>query len=175
MLQKGKIMRKIGLWIVLGCWLCAGAIVASAGTRKAGLWELTTTMTWQQSPTIPGTEGDALKGGTHTKDVCLTQEMIDTYGALLPQSRGQCSIANKVVKPGGMTADWVCTGMMSGKGALESSWTDTEHAKGKVHFVGTFLVGSELQPVEWTTESTSVFKSADCGLVKPQSLPGKRH
>jgi hypothetical protein len=167
-------MRKAKLWIALTCWMFAATTLASAGTRKAGLWELTTTTTWQKSPSIPGAEGDALRGGTRTREVCLTQEMIDLYGALLPQSRGQCTLANKVVKSGSITADWVCTGMMSGKGALQSTWTDTEHETGKVHFVGTFQVGTELQPVEWTTESSSVFKNASCGGVKPLPLPTSR-
>jgi hypothetical protein len=60
---------------------------------------------------------------------------------------------------------------MSGKGALKSTWSDTEHETGTLHFAGTFQVGSEAQPIEWTTESTSVFKSADCGSVQPPALP----
>lgn len=148
-------------------------MAAQAATRKAGLWTITTTMTWQKSPFIPGTVEGPAKGGTHSSDVCLTQEMIDQWGALLPQARGQCTIANKVMVQGGMNAEWVCTGRMTGKGSLETLWTDLDHAKGKVHFVGTFLVGNDQKPIEWTTESTSVFKSADCGGVKPPPLPDR--
>lgn len=173
--EKGKIMRGVSNYLALGCLLFAGTIPSSAATRKAGLWEMTTTTTWQRSPSIPGSSNDTLKGGTHTSQVCLTQEMIDQYGALLPQSRGQCSIANKVLLPGTITADWVCTGTMSGKGALESKWADTEHATGTVHFIGTFLVGSEAQPIEWTTDSTATFKGPSCGGIKPPNLPAKRH
>jgi len=165
-------MRRIRLAIALVC-LIALPPLDWAETRKAGLWEMTTTMTWQKSPFIAGTVGGPAMGGTHTTQVCLTQEMIDKYGALLPQSRGQCRVANKVMKPGGLNADWVCTGRMSGKGDLDSLWTDLEHSKSTVHFVGTFLVGSEEKPIEWTTESTAAFKSADCGSVKPLPLPEK--
>jgi hypothetical protein len=168
-------MHKTRLWVALVCGLFAITVFAWAGTGKAGLWEITTTTKWQRSPFAPGTAGDPARGGTHTTQVCLTQEMIDDYGALLPQSRGQCTIANKLLRPGGMTADWVCTGKMAGKGALESNWSDLEHATGKVHFVGTLQVGGGKEPVEWTTESTSVFKSADCGSVKPVPLPEVRH
>jgi len=157
--------------ILLVCLLCAGTIIAVAGTRKAGLWETTTTTTWQKAPSVPGTTSDGLKGGTHTTQACLTQEMIDKYGALLPQSRGNCSIQNKVINPGIITADWVCTGKMSGKGTLESTWTDAEHSTGRVHFVGTFAVGTEQQPIEWTTVSTSVFKGENCGAIQPATLP----
>ena len=168
-------MRNSRLWIAFGFWLCAGAIMASAGTRKAGLWETTTTTTWQEAPSIPKSEGKPLVGGTHTTQVCLTQEMIDKYGALLPQSRGECSLENKVITPGNVTADYICSGRMSGKGALESTWTDAEHVKGKIHFIGTIQVGSEAQPVEWTTESISVFKSSDCSAIQPSKLPSAAH
>ncbi len=164
-------MRNSRLWILFGFWLCAGSVVASAETRKAGLWEMTTTTTWQKAPAIPGPEGNAIGSGPHTAQVCLTQEMIDKYGALLPHSRGQCTIVNKVVAPGTVSADYVCTGTMSGKGALESKWSDSEHSKGSIHFVGTIQAGLESQPIEWTTETTTVFKSADCGGIKPPSLP----
>jgi len=168
-------VRKVYLCTGLICLLYAGTLLAWAATRKAGLWELTTTMTWQRSPSVPGTTGEPFKGGTHTTQVCLTQEMIDKYGALLPQSRGQCAMANKVITPGTVTADWVCTGLMSGKGALESKWSDSDHARSKVHFTGTFQVGSEMEPIEWTTESTATFKSEQCGNIKPQALPAGRH
>jgi hypothetical protein len=162
-------------WIAFGLVLSTGAVILSAQSRKAGLWEITTTMTWQKAPSVPGAEGSRLMGGTHTAKVCLTPQMIDKYGALLPQSRGQCSIANKVILPGSISADYVCQGIMTGKGALKSTWSDTEHEMGTLHFTGTFQVGAEAQPVEWTTESTSVFKSADCGSVKPAALPGPSH
>lgn len=172
-------MRKALLWVAFLCWLGAAykharSEAKQAETRKAGLWTITTTMTWQKSPFVPGSMGGPAKTGTHSNDVCLTQEMIDQWGALLPQSRGQCRVANKVMVLGGMTADWVCMGKMSGQGALESNWSDLEHAKGKVHFVGTLLVGNEKKPIEWTTESTSVFKSADCGSIQPPPLPERK-
>ena len=168
-------MCKIRLCTALACGLFAITVFAWSETREAGLWEMTTTTTWQRTPFAPGTAGNPAIGGTHTTQVCLTQDMIDNYGALLPQSRGQCVIANKLMKPGGMTADWVCTGRMSGKGALESMWTDPKHVRNKVHFEGTIQEESGRNPVEWTTESTSVFKSADCGSVKPLPLPESRH
>jgi hypothetical protein len=60
---------------------------------------------------------------------------------------------------------------MSGHGDLESSWTDGNVAKGKVHFVGTMQAGPNSMPVEWTVVSTSVYKGPDCGSVKPMPMP----
>src|SRR5271154_2972138 len=126
--------------ITMVCCFLTVTVVASAQTRKPGLWELTTTMTWQQSPFPAGTAGAPGGGVPHTTEVCFTQQMIDKYGAVLPQNRG-CQVINVVKKSNSMTADMVCSGAMSGKGNLESSWTDGEHATGKIHFVGSMQVG----------------------------------
>ena len=141
------------------------AMVLWAQSRKPGLWEVTSNQVWQQSPFPAGMEKQ-MGGGPHTMQVCLTQEEIDKYGAIMPQQGRSCSVNNVVQKPNGMTADLECTGPMSGKGAVESSWDEPDHAKGKVHFVGTMRGG---KPIEWTVESTSVYKGPDCGNVKPFS------
>jgi hypothetical protein len=153
--------------------LFALAIVALAqAVRKPGLWEMTSTMTYQQSPFPPGMPASALAAmsAPHTTQVCLTQAMIDKYGAPVSQNR-DCQITNVVMKPTGMTAEMVCTGRMSGHGEMESSWTDGNVAKGKVHFIGTMVSGPNSMPVEWTIMSTSVYKGPDCGSVKPMPMP----
>jgi hypothetical protein len=166
-------MRNTRRWIAVGCWLGFGTLALSGTTtHQAGLWEYTTTMTWQEAPQVPGEQGDKLRGGTHTTQYCLTQEMIDDYGVGLPQSRGQCSVKNRAVVSGKVTADYLCAGLMTGKGQLESFWTNAEHATSKVHFTGTFKVGGEQQPIEWTSETHASFKSTSCGAVKPLPLPG---
>jgi hypothetical protein len=162
--------------IALLCCLFATAAFGHAQTRKAGLWEMTTTMTWQQSPLPAGSPAASpnspFAGGPKTTMICLTQEQIDRFGAIVPSSR-TCQISNVVKSSNGMSADWLCTGMMSGKGSLESSWSEDGHAKGKVHFTGALQAGPASMPIEWTAVSTSVFKGADCGAVKPIALPGQ--
>jgi len=170
-------MRKTRVWITMCFCLFAAAFFASAqSTRKPGLWEMTTTMTWQQSPMPPGAQappGSAFGGGgPHTSQVCLTQAMIDKYGAPVPQSRnGECQISNVVLKPTSMTADWICGGRMAGKGTLESSWADPNHAVGKVHFVGNLQMGANSRPIEYIIDSSSVYKGPDCGSVQPMAMP----
>jgi hypothetical protein len=80
-------------------------------------------------------------------------------------------MSNVQMKANGMTADWVCSGAMSGKGTVESSWTDSDHATTKVHFVGSMQMGPEPKPVEYTIQATSVYKGTDCGSVKPLQMP----
>lgn len=133
-------------------------------------------MTWQKSPLTPG---KTLPGGmkspfdptTTTTQVCLTQAMIDKYGVSMPLSSNDCQIVNVVMKDSNTTADMVCNGKIKGKGSVESSWIGSNESKSKVHFVGKMKSGEEALPIEWTTDSTSVYKGSDCGSVKPMSLP----
>jgi hypothetical protein len=159
-------------WITLGGCYLATAVVVCAQTRKAGLWETTSTQTWQQSP-MPGGAAPPGSGAPNTTKFCLTQQMIDRYNAIVPQIRG-CQLTNVVRKANGMTADMTCTGTMNGKGNLESFASDSEHAKGKIHFIGSMKMGPNTAAVEWTAESSSVFKGADCGDVKPAPMPDSK-
>jgi hypothetical protein len=172
-------MRRTRDGITLVCYLFAMTTLAWAQTRKPGLWTLTSTTTWQQSPVPPGVGGSPVggnspfDGGTNTTQVCLTQQQIDKYGAILPPISG-CRLTNLVKNTNRMTAEMVCTGSMSGKASLESSWTDDVHATGKTHFIGSMQIGPNTKPIEWTTASTSIYKGSDCGSVKPYPpLPDK--
>jgi hypothetical protein len=162
-------MRRAGVGIGLAWFLFAAAVIVFAQDKdaphhygKGGLWEVTTTMTWQKAPARPGAPGGPPAAGTHTTSICLTQAMVDA-GALLPQSRGQCHIQNKVVKPGSITANYVCTGKMKGMGNVETTIPDLEHVTGTIHFVGTLDADAHPQQIEWTVTSTSVFKTEQCG------------
>ena len=153
------------------------AILAWAQSRKAGLWETTTTTTLQQSPFPNGMQPPAdspLAPGPRVTRVCLTQEMIGKFGAPVPTSRNDCSMANVQKGEHGMTADLICSGRVNGKGTVHSDWQDAEHATGGVHFAGTVQGRADQRPIEWTSQSTSVFKSADCGDVKPNPIPEGR-
>ncbi|MGB6973248.1 MAG: DUF3617 family protein [Terracidiphilus sp.] len=135
-----------------------------AQTRKAGLWKTTSTMTWEQSP-FPG--GMDAMGAPRTTEVCVTQEQIDKYGTVPPQTRGDCQVTNLNKTDHGMSAVIECSGRMQGKGTVEASWTDDTHSTSKVHFVGVMQMGPNSKPFEWSIESSSVFESTDCGSVKP--------
>jgi hypothetical protein len=168
-------MRSTRLWITMGCCVFSVALFAWAqSTRKPGLWEVNSTMTWQQSPMpagMPANPNSPFSSGSRTTEVCVTQAQIDRYGALPPQTRGDCQVTNIQKRTDGMTASIACSGRMTATGTVESSWSDGEHAKSKVHMTGTLQLGPNTKPAEWTVESTSTFKSADCGSVQPTSLP----
>jgi len=168
-------MPKTRVWITLGCCLFALAVIAWAQTtRKAGLWEITSTMTWQQSPMPPGMQappGSPFGGGPRTMQVCVTQAQIDKYGAPPPQTRGDCQMTGIQIRPTGMSATMACTGRVVGSGSVEATFIDSEHTRSKVHFTGTMTMGPNSRPIEWSMESTSAFKSADCGSVQPIVTP----
>jgi hypothetical protein len=169
-------MKRAQLCVLLGCCFLGFNLGARAQSRKAGLWEVTSNMTWQQSPFPAGMTAPAnspFGGGPHTNSVCITQEQIDKFGAPPPQTRSGCEVSNVTKQATGMTAEMTCSGSMSGKGTLVASWTDDDHTVSKMHFTGTLQAGPSPKPVEWTVDSTSVFKSADCGSVKPIVAPGK--
>ena len=162
-------MRASAIKTAIGSAFLVTAIFAWAQSRKPGLWETTSTMTLQQSPFpagMPNSPNSPFGGGPRTTQVCLTQEQIDKYGAPTPASH-DCQITNVVLKPHGMTADMVCSGRTTGKGIVESTWSEDGTATGTVHFVGTIQAGPQPRPIEWTSHSTSVYKGADCGSVKP--------
>jgi hypothetical protein len=110
-------------------------------------------------------------GSTNTMQVCVTQAMIDKYGTAMPKSQNDCKIENVVLNANSMSADMVCSGRVSGKGSMESSWSDSDHTKGKMHFLGAMQGGPNSMPVEWTVEFTSVYQGPDCGSVKPLPMP----
>ena len=161
-------LTRFGLMMsCLVCLLFSAAVVAWAQTRQAGLWETTTMMSWQKSPMPNGALPPGTMGGSHTSEVCLTQAMIDKFGAPMPLARQDCTIVNVKKGEHEMTAELTCIGRMNGKGTIEASWEDPFHAKSKVHFTGTVENGPNSRPIEWTSSSTSIYKRSNCGAVKP--------
>jgi hypothetical protein len=175
-------MSKTQIRVTLGCCLLAASILAFAqAVRKPGLWEMTSTMTWIKSPmppgmTLPPGVQNPFAPTTRTTQVCMTQEMIDTFGAPFANSQAQesCTVSNVVLKPTSMSAEMNCTGRMNAHATIESSWPSGDTAHGTMHFTGTAQMGANSIPVEYTVESTSIYKGADCGNVKPLPMPATK-
>jgi hypothetical protein len=172
-------MSKTYLRAMLVICLIAVSIFAFAqAVRKPGLWSMTSTVTWQKSPMPPGMNmpqgmQNPFAPTTRTTDVCLTQEMIDKFGAPMAYSQAQesCTVSNVVLKPTSMSAEMNCTGRMNAHATMESSWAEGNTAHGTMHFTGSMQMGSNSIPVEYTVETTSTYKGADCGSVKPLPMP----
>jgi hypothetical protein len=170
-------MRKTRVWITVGCCVLAMAIAAWAqGHKKPGLWEMTTNMHWIQSPmpagmVMPQGIKSPFSDMKMTRQVCVTQAMIDKYGTTVPQANGDCKMVNLEMKPNSMTAEMVCTGRINAKGTINASWTDENSTKGSMHFVGSMAAGPNPMPIDYTMDFISVYKGADCGSVAPLPMP----
>jgi hypothetical protein len=189
----GGTVRKTQLWIALGC--CVFTVVAAAGAQskpKAGLWEVTSSMSMggSQAPQMPQNiqlppgvklppgvqmpQGGGSPFGAHTSQICVTQAQIDKYGGPSPtsQSRGDCKVTDVSMKDNGMTASIACTGQMTGNGTVETTWSDGGNTTSStIHMKGTVQRGQNSMPVDMTIQSKSIFKGADCGDVKPLAMP----
>ena len=174
-------MRKTRLWIPAACCVAASALLLMAQpNRRPGLYETTSTMTWQQSPLPPGMQmpggaNNPFSGAPHTTQSCITQQMIDKYGGPTPQEspRSQCHLANLNKTEAGMTADYVCTGGFTGTGHFTSTWSGEGTANMKIHFTGNMQMGPQSRPIEWTIDATSTYKGPDCGSVRPVPMPAQ--
>jgi hypothetical protein len=167
----GGFMRAYRNILLAGICALALALLAWAQAPKAGLYEVNSNMTWQQSPLPPGVQAPAGRspfgGGPHTTQTCVTQSQIDKYNGLKPDTHGGCQVTNISKHENGMTAEIVCSGAMSGKGTVDSSWTDSGHSKSRIHFTGEIQMGQNSKTIEWTVDSEATYKGPDCGSVKP--------
>ena len=175
-------MRKTTIRIALACCLLAVSLAALAQAMiRPGLWEMTSTLTWQKTPLPPGVTlppgyPNPFQPVTRTTAVCMTQQAIDQFGApfAYSQDHENCTVTKIVREPSGLTADMNCTGALSGHGTIESSWPTGVTAHGTAHFTGAVQMGPNAVPVEYTLQSTSTYKGTDCGGVPPMSLPASK-
>jgi hypothetical protein len=154
-------MSKTRIWVVVSC--CLVAMAASAqGQRKAGLWEVTSSMSMSGMPNMPSM-------GSHTQQVCVTQAMIDKYGGPYsnPQN-GQCQVTNVSLTPTGMSANLSCTGRTTMTGTLQTTFVDANTTKTTMQMNMTMGNG---QQMNMTMQSTATYKGADCGSVQPLTMP----
>lgn len=163
-------MRAHRYVLAVGACSLALTLLALAQSPKAGLYEVTNKMTWQHSPFPDGMQAPAGSEGPHTAQTCVTQSQIDKYNGPKPEANGGCQISNIQKRGNSMTAAIVCTGSMKGKGTIRSTWVDSGHSRGKVHFTGSMQVGPNTKNVEWTVDSESTFVGSDCGGVKPATV-----
>ena len=150
---------RIGM--AVGCCLIALAGSAHA-QRKAGLWEVTSSMSMGGMQNMPGM-------GARTSQVCVTQAMIDKYGGPYsnPQN-GQCQVTNVSLSPTGMTANLSCTGRMTMTGTVQTTFVDAGTTKTTVQMTSTLPNG---QTMNMTMQSTATYKGPDCGSVQPLAVP----
>jgi hypothetical protein len=174
--KSGAGMQKYTLWMTLTLCLLAVNVSSAQQSRKAGLWMISTTTRIQQQGESPANLGGH-PGQSSSEPVglpaCLTQEVVDKFGVILPPSLRDCELSNVVQAADSFHADMTCKGSYNGVGSVESTWTDEDHVAGKVRFVSRTGEAGKGRQLTWSQESTAVFKSSDCGNVKPRQIPVK--
>ena len=167
------------VWSTLGYCALIGVVAAWAQpARKSGLWMIASTTRIQHPGETPGNfvargnggDGQASPGSS---PACLTPELIHKYGVILPPSLKDCELSNVVETAKSFKADLTCKGGFNGVGSVESTWTDEDHVVGKIRFVSKTRETDNARSMTWTQDSTAVFKSADCGEVRPRKIPVK--
>jgi hypothetical protein len=145
---------------------------------KPGLWLVATSTQLQQKGEAPANFGARTgkqpslpaDGGVPE---CLTKEIIDNYGVILPPSLKSCEVYNVQKTENSFKADMSCKGGYNGFGSVESTWKDADHVVGKIRFVSKSKDSDDARSLTWTEDASAVFKSADCGNIRPRALPAK--
>jgi len=157
-------MNRTRVWLMLG--LCVVALAAQArGQRKAGLWEVTSSMSMSGMPGMP-------QMPARTSQVCVTQAMIDKYGGPYqnPQN-AQCKLTNVSLTASGMTADLTCTGRMTETGTIQTTFVDANTIKTVMQLNMAQMPNG--QSMTMTMNTTSTYKGPDCGSVQPLTMPSQ--
>jgi len=163
---------------MLGYWGLMGMVAAWAQqSHKAGLWLVVTTTHIQQEDEAPGhfeqRGKDEKPSAERGVPVCLTREMIDYYGVILPPSLKSCEMYNVEQTANSFKGNMSCKGSYNGVGEVESQWTDENHVSGRIRFVSKTGTSQDADIMAWTQDVTAVFKSSDCGAVKPRPMPAR--
>jgi hypothetical protein len=129
--------------------LAVSAVPAIAGHGKAGLWDVTVSMTMSGMPGMPDmsklppeaqaamkANGVTMNGNTMTVQHCMTQAEVDANGPPPMRSMKECQMANVQTGASSYSADMTCSGKMTGTGHIQVSFDSPEHYAGKVTITG---------------------------------------
>jgi hypothetical protein len=171
-------MQKYTISITLTLCVLAASVSSAQQSRKAGLWLISTTTRIQQQGESPANFSGGHPAQSSSEPAalpaCLSQEIVDKFGVILPPSLRDCELSNVVQAADSFHADMTCKGSYNGVGSVESTWTDDDHVSGKVRFVSRAGEAGNGRQMTWSQESTAVFKSSDCGNVKPRQIVAKQ-
>jgi hypothetical protein len=103
-------------------------VAALAGHGKAGLWQVTTTLSMPSMPNM------APQSNATTR--CMTADEVASDGPAKPESP-DCQISNVSVSPAShsYSADMVCTGQTAGRGHLQTTYDSDTHYSGTMSFM----------------------------------------
>jgi hypothetical protein len=166
-----KLPMKIAL-IAAGPALLAATAAALAAHEKAGLWEITITLSGNNmhmpdlSKLPPDVQarvraaGVGMGGNTITARRCLSAQDIVAHKLPSLGSHGKdCSVANVTETGSHMSADMTCSAHFVGSGHVQADWDSDEHYTAEVDITGS----ANGQNVTSSEKIEGRFLSAECG------------
>jgi len=168
--------------IILACSLTTLPLLAHADakTRKPGLWEVTTTMKFDEGgPQIPPQQLEQMKamgikipgmgGDPIVMKQCLTQEQAEKEQAPhATDNKSGCKTSDFKRSGGKFSAKMTCDGNMKGEGEMEGSYSSAGDAyQGTWKFAGTETGHGKPHDVKMSSQYSGKWLGADCGDVKP--------
>jgi len=166
-----NLSKKIALGVA-GAVLLAAPIAALAAHGKAGLWQITVTITGMPTPDLSKVPpemlarlkaaGVGMGGNTITAQHCMTmQEFGQQKLPSLGQHGKDCTVSNASESGGHFSADLTCSGRFSGTGHVQADWDSDEHYVADVSMSGV----RNGQTVTNHEKVEGRFLSAQCGAA----------
>lgn len=176
-------MRKPAVLMFITTLICCSSAVWAEGEMKPGLWEMTVTsdafkampkMSPEQMEQMRkmGVNMPKMQDGSMVTKVCMTKELLE-HNQTQPPSQKEAGCQTKNVKKDsrGYSMDLVCDGEnMKGTGKVKGVYSGREGFQSTYDFKGT----SHGRPVNQHHESKGKWLEADCGTVKPITLPAQK-
>ena len=176
-------MKKAAMSALLVVLMCSSSAVWAAGKMKPGLWEMTVkTDAMKNMPKLSAEQQEQMRkagvnlpnmqDGGMTMKMCMTKEMTEreqTPGS--GQSQLGCESKNAQQSGNSYSVDIVCnSATMKGEGKMKGVFNGSESYSSTYDFKGTV----HGRPTTQHHESNGKWLSADCGSVKPITVPPVR-
>jgi hypothetical protein len=161
-----KHRRAIALAVVMGAAL---PVVALASHGKAGLWEITYTMSMPDMPQVSPAQMAQMQAmgmrmpTQHSSTVqrCMTAAEVSSDNPPPPRS-GSCTFANVKMTGHTFSGEETCTGDFEGHGQFSVTYDSDAHYTGTATMTG----AAHGHPVHVSNSYEGKWISADCGSLK---------
>jgi hypothetical protein len=156
-------MKSAGI-ILAALAILPAAAVASHG--KAGLWEVTSTMSMPQMSPAQAAQMQAMgmqmpMGHTTTHQKCMTPAEAAADMPVPPHNK-DCALSNVKMEGHTYSGDVTCSGEFQGQGHFSETFDSDEHFSGTSTMTGS----ANGHPVNMSNTMEGKWISADCGSAK---------
>lgn len=162
-------MSKGRLLVFVAAGALLAPVLAFASHGKAGLWEITTTISMPNMPqTSPAQMAQMQAMGVHmpTQNTMSFQHCMSAADVAQdkppPMRNKDCALSNIKLDGRTFSGDMVCSGRFQGQGHYSVTYDSDEHYSGSTSMTGT----ADGHPVNSSTSFEGKWVAADCGAAK---------